>query len=564
MTCLIKIALCLLCFLIGNRTDQDVVDYCKNTICGGSNEHTLCKFSGPSPNCIDFEEIITTRKDKQLVLDKINSRRNKVASGEIRSLPAAESMIKLEWNDELALSAQRWADQCESQNVEDTCRDLENTTVGQNIATVKGESPGLSPHVLVDLWYIQLLNINISLLSSYQSSLETGLQHYDYFTQMVWDTTTAVGCGGVKFIENENKLGNEKKTVYRLVCNFFPSGNLQGREVYATGEPCSQCPVHYSCDSEYPSLCSRDEIETTQSTPKCKDVIAVEEFIRILKNKLNTEQLVRDFLYSTKTSSSDSSPSDEHVKAVVQQIYSKKIPATTTSVTESNHMNSTLLANLVEAIIFRKSDAITTTHTPYADTPTYNIIKPIKIQASLGEVKVNNEFSGHLFFPEEDESEENSETETTESFYDSTDMPASDIAFEIESISKNSRTRNFLDEVLEEELLKEGATEDSPTSTYKENGVRTTIPHPGLYSRKIRRFRRNYENITNNSVIEKRDGGKYMHYFDLLKKIAADLRQLKIREHHSCSSNNSNFKCDNISIFLTCTIMVHTFSNNIL
>ncbi|CAH0725243.1 unnamed protein product, partial [Brenthis ino] len=83
----------------------------------------------PSNNCGDYESLITTVKEKQDVLDKLNSRRSKIASGEIRSLPSAENMMKLIWNDELELFAQRWADQCvksSSYNETDSCRDLGN------------------------------------------------------------------------------------------------------------------------------------------------------------------------------------------------------------------------------------------------------------------------------------------------------------------------------------------------------------------------------------------------------------------------------------------------------
>lgn len=46
---------------------------------------------------------------------------------------------------------------------------LESTSVGQNIATIYGESPGLTASSLVDLWYMELLNINASILQHYMS-----------------------------------------------------------------------------------------------------------------------------------------------------------------------------------------------------------------------------------------------------------------------------------------------------------------------------------------------------------------------------------------------------------
>lgn len=51
--------------------------------------------TNPIHRCIDYERTARTNKDKKDILDKINSRRDKVASGGIRSLPPAENMIKM-------------------------------------------------------------------------------------------------------------------------------------------------------------------------------------------------------------------------------------------------------------------------------------------------------------------------------------------------------------------------------------------------------------------------------------------------------------------------------------
>lgn len=43
-----------------------------------------------------------------------------------------------------------------------------NETVGQNVATIYGEAPGLTISSLVDIWYMELLNMNSSLVSRYR------------------------------------------------------------------------------------------------------------------------------------------------------------------------------------------------------------------------------------------------------------------------------------------------------------------------------------------------------------------------------------------------------------
>ena len=68
---------------------------------------------------------------KDLILDKHNQLRQKVASGGEAGQPGATNMRKLTWNDELETVAQRWASQCTFGH--DQMRNLcDGTVVGQN------------------------------------------------------------------------------------------------------------------------------------------------------------------------------------------------------------------------------------------------------------------------------------------------------------------------------------------------------------------------------------------------------------------------------------------------
>ena len=49
-----------------------------------------------------------------LILNKHNELRAKVANGQQIGQPSASNMKKLKWSPELAKIAQRWADQCPS------------------------------------------------------------------------------------------------------------------------------------------------------------------------------------------------------------------------------------------------------------------------------------------------------------------------------------------------------------------------------------------------------------------------------------------------------------------
>ncbi|XP_023948785.1 uncharacterized protein LOC112053560 [Bicyclus anynana] len=505
----------------------------------------MCKFQSPGParDCINYEKLFTTETEKKKILHRINSRRNKISSGEIRSLPSAENMLKLEWSDELEVIAQRWADQCFNNFTDVTkwCHDLENSSVGQTIGTIYGDAPGLTAASIVDLWYMELLNMNASYLERYSPSTLTSSEHYDDFTQLIWAESSRVGCGGVIFKEiNTESLTVQKKTVYRLICNFSPSGNVIGKSVYNSGIPCSRCPHGRYCDVEYQFLCSSyvhkdetnftDELKSTTeykysyeltningfvktnedqlnkteakanlklnetqnvttsdivndndtyfdflshlfdissthainlkpTTLPCKDNLAVDDFIELLKSKLKNDQSLKDLLLSsTTTLTPDSTFTDRTVAAIVNQLYSKKETTTTSQPTEDQNINSTLLADLVEAVIFRHSGIYSTTEENLnLRTQIISNVIPIKIQAELGEIQSNTEFSGHYFFPEE---EEKPDSNTTEVYDDLENLNISEISLEIDELTKNRETKDFLEEILESDLMTESGITD--------------------------------------------------------------------------------------------------------
>ena len=76
----------------------------------------MCLHQGPSEACTaKTVERDLTEAAKQALVDKHNELRRKVARGEETNgaQPAASNMKKLVWNEELAVIAQRWADQCQ-------------------------------------------------------------------------------------------------------------------------------------------------------------------------------------------------------------------------------------------------------------------------------------------------------------------------------------------------------------------------------------------------------------------------------------------------------------------
>ena len=77
---------------------------------------------------------------RELLLNKHNELRQRVASGGEEGQPAASNMRKLVWSEELETTAQRWADQCQGEE-RDKVRDLcDGTPVGQNIFFMSSDS----------------------------------------------------------------------------------------------------------------------------------------------------------------------------------------------------------------------------------------------------------------------------------------------------------------------------------------------------------------------------------------------------------------------------------------
>ncbi|CAH2070928.1 unnamed protein product, partial [Iphiclides podalirius] len=162
-------------------------------MCANSDTHTFCQYSeGPGPQCIGFMPAALTKEEKINIIMRMNHRRNDAALGMLGNLPSAGDMLTLRWVEELAHEAQLWANQCsppEFPEQHDLCRDLYSVPVGQNVASVVGEAPGLRVESMVDLWFMQGRH--------YKGNLPCpphNLSYYGDFAQMLWSPTFMVGC----------------------------------------------------------------------------------------------------------------------------------------------------------------------------------------------------------------------------------------------------------------------------------------------------------------------------------------------------------------------------------
>ncbi|XP_044009948.1 venom allergen 5-like [Aphidius gifuensis] len=183
----------------------------------------MCIYPSDKPGeaCGKLDSNQLTNDEQQEILQAHNDFRAKVASGqETRGLgggqPAGD-IPPLAWDDGLAEVAQRWATQCIVKH--DDC----SNTAGQNIAS-KSASNGyfVTMTDLVTMWFNEVKNMDPQNVKHHVDSDDTG-----HYTQLVWGTTTHIGCGVAKY-----KEGMWYNTY--LVCNYGPGGNLPGAPVYQT------------------------------------------------------------------------------------------------------------------------------------------------------------------------------------------------------------------------------------------------------------------------------------------------------------------------------------------
>ena len=177
-------------------------------------------------------------------MDKHNELRRKVAKGKetIGNQPAAANMNELVWDEELAVSAQRWTDQCVSGH-DHNRRVPSEKFVGQNYAeTSSSVNSGVTDYTkFVQMWYDEVKDFKSGVSSFKTGSPNTGV--IGHYTAVVWAETKKVGCGYVHIQKNGwyTKIMN---------CNYSPGANLMGAPVYIEG------PTASKCTKENDGLCS--------------------------------------------------------------------------------------------------------------------------------------------------------------------------------------------------------------------------------------------------------------------------------------------------------------------
>lgn len=118
---------------------------------------------------------------------------------------------QLTWSDTLAEDAQAWAEQLASIGSLEHATD---TDQGENLWA--GSAGGYTTAEQVEDWVSEKSQYTPGTPISYDNFASTG-----HYTQMVWSTTTDIGCGSA----------TDGVQDY-LVCRYYPPGNMLGETPY--------------------------------------------------------------------------------------------------------------------------------------------------------------------------------------------------------------------------------------------------------------------------------------------------------------------------------------------
>uniref|UniRef100_A0A8C9XYA4 Cysteine rich secretory protein LCCL domain containing 2 n=1 Tax=Sander lucioperca TaxID=283035 RepID=A0A8C9XYA4_SANLU len=166
--------------------------------------------------------------------------------------PTASNMEYMVWDDELERSATHWAEQCQWDHGP---QDL-LMSIGQNLAVHWGRYR--SPAFHVQAWYDEVKDYTYP----YPQECNPWCPDHcsgpmcTHYTQLVWATTSRVGCA-VHVCPRMNVWGEIWENSVYLVCNYSPKGNWIGEAPYQHGRPCSQCPPSFGGGCRN-NLCYKD------------------------------------------------------------------------------------------------------------------------------------------------------------------------------------------------------------------------------------------------------------------------------------------------------------------
>ncbi|XP_066478470.1 cysteine-rich secretory protein 3-like [Tiliqua scincoides] len=187
----------------------------------------------------------TLSTDLQEVQNEIINKHN-----ELRRVPHASNMLKMEWNETAKINSQNWCKKCNYSHSPSTRRIIENgMQCGENLLY---SSVPLSWSDVIQAWYDEYNDFIFGEGPKYPGA------KVGHYTAIVSSQSHRCGCAVTKC-----PFG------YYYICQYCPTGNIIGPDLYKPykiGEPCGNCPNH--CDA---GLCT-NPCERKDVYANCKNL----------------------------------------------------------------------------------------------------------------------------------------------------------------------------------------------------------------------------------------------------------------------------------------------------
>ncbi|ESN97584.1 hypothetical protein HELRODRAFT_185908 [Helobdella robusta] len=153
---------------------------------------------------------VPSAAELQQIVDKHNK---------LRSQEGSSKMQPMKWSDKLAGYAATWAKGCQFKHGQPP--EAGSGHIGQNLYVSTVKSPNYDG--AVQNWYNEKPDYNLAANSCTHGKM------CGHYTQIVWATTTEVGCAAQVC---DSIGGTSFRGGHIVVCNYLPPGNWVGQKPY--------------------------------------------------------------------------------------------------------------------------------------------------------------------------------------------------------------------------------------------------------------------------------------------------------------------------------------------
>ena len=176
--------------------------------------------SGTTPNSDDSSDSGNTVSENTGTVQQQNTDFENTILNIHNQERAQVQVPALTWSNNLASDAQEYADYLVSLGLgpEDIPPHTDDNSQGENLAW--GPPDGYTLDGSVQMWANEKSNFQAGHIMS-ASDFNEGVPMIGHYTQMVWSSTTEIGCG----------QANNADVIY-LVCRYTPPGNMYGETPY--------------------------------------------------------------------------------------------------------------------------------------------------------------------------------------------------------------------------------------------------------------------------------------------------------------------------------------------